>query len=118
MGRWSPVGLVLSVPWALLSVLGYYQQARCMFPTALGGCPDPKSSGWLMFIVGLPWSGFAGAGGIADVVLLISPLLNVVLLYHVGRAVQFAWSGPQSVPARHIRLSPGAGERPGGGTAR
>ena len=99
--RWSVLGLMLSVPFACWAVKGYWTLMRCALAPWLGPCPDQKGAGWLTFFLGLPWSAAATSGGLSEVVYLAAPALNAVLLYNLGRLVQYAW--PAIGDTRHWR---------------
>ena len=92
LAGWSALGLCLATPFGLMVLVGYWTYMRCDLRPWLGPCADPKASAWLTFLLGLPWSGASGAGVLSEVVLLGSPLLNTVLVYNLGRMLQYAWS--------------------------
>ena len=89
--NWSAVGLAFAVPFLLLVLKGYWALLRCALGPWLGPCPDPKGAGWLAFFLGLPWTVAAEASVLSGVGVILGPLLNTVLLYNLGRMVQYAW---------------------------
>lgn len=101
--EWSGLGLLLAAPFALLVLKGYGTLLRCSFGPWLGPCADPKAAGWLTFFLGLPWSGAATRGALSEAVLLGAPILNMVLLYNLGRLVQHAWAPMHAMPEWKVR---------------
>ncbi len=93
---WSLLGLVLCVPFTALLTWAYGSAVGCAMNFWLGSCADREGPGLLLFFLGLPLSGLsvcAGSTTVGGGIVLLAPVLNAILIYNLGQAIQYSWPG-------------------------